>query len=105
MVIVLFRSRLVEPADGYADMATEMVDLAKTMPGFVDFKSYKAEDGERLSVVWWQDFETMKGWRENARHRVAQRLGREKWYQFYKIEVAEVARTAAYERKPAETLG
>jgi heme-degrading monooxygenase HmoA len=99
MIVVLFRSRLVEPADGYGDMATEMLDLARTMPGFVDFKSYKADDGERLSVVWWRDLETMKGWRDNARHRVAQRLGREKWYQYYKIEVAEVARTASYERK------
>ena len=61
-------------------------------------KSFKAEDGERLTVVWWQDEATLKGWREQVRHRVAQRLGREKWYQYYKLEVAEVIRANAFER-------
>ena len=102
MVVVLFRSKLVDVPEGYAAMAQEMLDLAKTMPGFVDVKAFKADDGERLTVVWWQDFETLKGWRENARHRVAQRLGRERWYEYYKIEVAEIARSGSYERRSQE---
>jgi heme-degrading monooxygenase HmoA len=101
MIIVLFRSKLVDAPDGYGEMAQEMEDLARTMPGFVDVKAFKAEDGERLTVVWWQDQATLKGWREQVRHRVAQRLGREQWYQYYKLEVAEVIRTNAFER-PAE---
>ena len=74
MIVVLFRSKLVSPADGYDEMAQEMEDLARTMPGFIDVKAYKAADGERLTVVWWENEETLKGWRENVRHRVAQRL-------------------------------
>ncbi|HTK28890.1 MAG TPA: antibiotic biosynthesis monooxygenase [Vicinamibacterales bacterium] len=101
MIVVLFRSKLVDAPDGYAEMAQEMVDLAKTMPGFIDVKAYKADDGERLTIVRWQDHETLKGWREQARHRVAQRLGREKWYEYYKIEVAEVVRRNEYERTAA----
>jgi heme-degrading monooxygenase HmoA len=79
-------------------MAEEMLETAKTMPGFVDFKSFKAEDGERISIVWWRDEETMAAWRTHARHLVAQRSGREKWYESYKIEVAEVLRANAFER-------
>jgi len=103
MMVVLFRSKLVDVPDGYAEMAQEMVSLAKTMPGFVDVKAYKADDGERLTVVWWEDEETLKGWREQARHRVAQRLGRERWYEYYKIEVAEVVRKNTFERREAVT--
>ena len=99
MIVVLFRSKLVDAPDGYAEMAQEMVTLAQTMPGFVDVKAYKSDDGERLTVVWWQDEETLKGWREQARHRVAQRLGRERWYEYYKIEVAEVVRNNSFERR------
>ncbi len=99
MIVVLFRSRLVEPAEGYSEMAAEMLERAKTMPGFIDFKSFKADDGERLSVVRWQDEETMQAWREDVRHRVAQRLGRERWYECYDIEVAEVVRSRHFERK------
>jgi len=92
MIVVLFRSKLVNVPDGYDAMAAEMEALARTMPGFVDVKAFKAEDGERLTVVWWENEETLKGWRENLRHRMAQRLGRERWYEYYKIEVAEVVR-------------
>jgi heme-degrading monooxygenase HmoA len=106
MMVVLFRSKLVDAPDGYAEMAQEMEDLAKTMPGFIDVKAFTADDGERLTVVWWENEETLRGWRENVRHRIAQRTGREKWYRYYKLEVAEVVRTNAFERRAAEaTLG
>ena len=100
MIVVLFRSKLVPTAstDGYDEMAKEMDDLARTMPGFIDVKSFKAEDGERLTLVWWQDEDTLRAWREQARHRVAQRTGRERWYEYYKLEVAEVIRTNDFDR-------
>ena len=100
MIVVLFRSKLVPTAstDGYDEMAQEMDDLARTMPGFIDVKSFTAEDGERLTVVWWQDEETLRAWREQARHRVAQRTGRERWYEYYKMDVAEVIRNRNFER-------
>ena len=103
MLVVVFRSKLVETPDGYAEMAQEMLDLAKTMPGFVEVKAFKADDGERLTLVWWQDEETLKGWREQVRHRTAQRLGRERWYEYYKLEVAEVIRANAFERPAGVT--
>jgi heme-degrading monooxygenase HmoA len=98
MIVVLFRSKLVAEPEGYGDMAEEMLTLAKTMPGFIDVKSYSSEDGERLTVVRWQDRETLRQWREQERHRVAQRTGRERWYAYYKMEVAEVVRETSFTR-------
>ena len=100
MLVILFRSKLTASAaaDGYPEMADEMEDLARQMPGFVDVKAFKADDGERLTVVWWQDEETLKVWREQVRHRLAQRLGREKWYEYYTLEVAQVVRQNVFER-------
>ena len=99
MIVVLFRSKLVDSPDGYDEMSEEMEALAKTMPGFIDVKGYRADDGERLTVVRWETEETMRQWREHARHRVAQQMGREKWYAYYKMEVAEVVREKEFERK------
>lgn len=96
MLVVLFRSKLVDAPDGYAEMAQEMLALAKTMPGFIDVKAFKADDGERLTLVWWEDEDTLRAWRTNARHLVAQKLGRERWYEYYKIEVAEVRRAREF---------
>ena len=101
MLVVLFRSKLVDAPDGYAEMAEEMLALAKTMPGFVDVKAFKADDGERLTLVWWQDEDTLRQWRTNARHLVAQKAGRERWYEYYTLEVAEVKRTRDFARPTA----
>ena len=101
MLVVLFRSKLVDAPDGYAEMAEEMLGLAKTMPGFVDVKAFKADDGERLTLVWWQDEDTLSQWRTNARHLVAQKAGRERWYEYYTLEVAEVKRTRDFARPTA----
>jgi len=98
MIVVLFRSKLVDTPDGYDAMAVEMDALARTMPGFIDAKSFKADDGERLTVVWWENEETLTQWREEARHRVAQRTGRERWYEYYKMDVAEVVRSKTFTR-------
>ena len=97
MIVVLFRSRLTpEAGDDYSQMAAEMLATAKEMPGFVDFKSFKADDGERLSIVRWKDQETMAAWRSHPRHRVAQQAGRAKWYESYQIEIAQVLRENSF---------
>jgi heme-degrading monooxygenase HmoA len=99
MLMVLFRSKLAEGTGGdYHEMAGEMLATAREMPGFVDFKSYRAEDGERVSIVTWQDEATMTAWREHPRHRVAQGLGRERWYEWYRVDVTEVIRTSEFQR-------
>jgi heme-degrading monooxygenase HmoA len=99
MVVVVFRSRLsAEAGDDYSDMAVEMLATAQEMPGFVEFKSFKSDDGERVSLVYWQDHETMAAWRNHPRHRVAQSNGRSKWYASYRIEIADIARANKFER-------
>ncbi len=102
MIVVLFWSRLTGAAgEDYSSMAAEMVERARATPGFVDFKSWKSDDGERLSVIHWQDAETMRLWATDERHRLAQKLGRERWYQYFGIEIADVKRGWDFER--AET--
>ena len=99
MIVVVFRSRLsAEAGADYSDMAAEMLSSAKEMPGFVEFKSFKSDDGERVSLVYWRDQETMAAWRSHPRHRIAQSSGRAKWYTEYRIEVAEVVRENRFER-------
>ncbi|HTD21262.1 MAG TPA: hypothetical protein VK738_01265 [Terriglobales bacterium] len=62
MLIILFRSKLTAQAgEDYQDTNAEMESLVRQNPGFIDVKSYKSEDGERLTVVWW------KGQRISAR--------------------------------------
>jgi heme-degrading monooxygenase HmoA len=99
-LVILFRSRLTDAAGAdYQAMDAELGELVRQNPGFVDVKSYTAEDGERLTIVWWRDEESLAQWRNLARHREAQNTGRRKWYQYYKMEVARITRTKSFERE------
>lgn len=99
MHIIFFRAKLrAEAGDDYIKMATELDATARQMPGFIDVKYYSAEDGEQLAVVWWEDAESLRAWRELSRHREAQSAGRMKWLKYYRIEVATIERVSNFER-------
>src|SRR5258708_7956427 len=100
MVVTIFRSRVKpEHQDEYQKLAPRMVALAETMPGFVSFKSFTATDGERVSIVEFESQETHDAWRNHPEHREAQRLGREKFYSEFRIQVCSVQR--AYGMPPS----
>ena len=102
MIVVLFRSRLTgEAGEDYVAMDAHMAERARNAPGFVDVKAYTAADGERLTVVRWRDLETLRQWREDPEHRVAQATGWARWYEFYEMEVAEVVRESHFARAAA----
>ena len=103
MEVILFRSRLTAEAGAdYDAMDAELQSLVQENPGFIRAKSYTAADGERLTVVWWRDPESLSEWRNLARHREAQNTGRQRWYQYYDMEVATVSRTRSFEREQGE---
>jgi heme-degrading monooxygenase HmoA len=99
MIVTIFRSRLrPEHADEYAATAERIHDLATRQPGFVSIKSYTAADGERVSIVTFETWETHDAWRNHPEHREAQRLGRERYYSEFSIEVGEVERQYRFPR-------
>jgi len=99
MMIVVFRSRLSgEAGADYRDTADAMLARARDMPGFLEFKQFRADDGERLSLIRWESAETLRVWADDPEHRDAQRRGRERWYTAYTIDVAEVVRTSRFAR-------
>jgi heme-degrading monooxygenase HmoA len=98
MVIAVFRSRLrTDHADEFQELAARLRTLAEAMPGFVSYRVYAAEDGERCSIIEFDSHETLRAWREHPEHRAAQRLGRERFYAEYRLHVAEPARESRFE--------
>jgi len=58
MVVILFRSKLTASAGlDYSGMNDELEGYVRNQPGFLDVKGFTALDGERLTVVWWEDKE------------------------------------------------
>lgn len=93
MVLTVFRSRLRE--EGRADymaLAPKMSELAKTMPGYKSHKVFVAEDGERVTLVEFEDEESQRNWSLNAQHVAAKKQGRQAFYAEYSLQICEVVR-------------
>lgn len=89
-IITVFRSRLRSLHDGYDETADAMESAARAMPGFVDFKTFSADDGERVSIVVFDSLDAHNAWRHDPRHRAAQQRGLQEWYAEYHIQVCEL---------------
>ncbi|MEU8137142.1 antibiotic biosynthesis monooxygenase family protein [Streptodolium elevatio] len=88
-IVTVFRSRLrPDAAPDFQAVAAEMLETARAMPGFVDYKVYVAEDGERVSVIVFETAEQQRAWREHPRHRAAQQAGRERFYSDYSMQIS-----------------
>jgi len=93
----VFRSRLrPELGDEYAALADRMSELARTMPGYVSEKNFVAEDGERVTIVEFENEEGLRAWRTNPEHLAAQKLARQKYYTEYHIQVCTLDRESKF---------
>lgn len=92
---VIFTSIRTEQDDeGYHAMAEEMVDLARKQKGFLGVESARNEMG--ITVSYWESLEDIKAWKKNERHLVAQKRGREKWYNAYTTRICKVERAYSF---------
>ncbi|MBN8824970.1 MULTISPECIES: antibiotic biosynthesis monooxygenase [unclassified Spirosoma] len=76
--------------EGYEAMGGKMVELASQQPGFLGLE-YGASEIE-LTISYWDTLEAISQWRQNAEHTLARDLGREKWFQAFKVRIAKVER-------------
>jgi heme-degrading monooxygenase HmoA len=100
VIAVIFRNRVVPGAavaEEYEKLSARMRELAEAMPGFLGIKSYVADDGENVSISRFESEAALSAWREHPEHREAQRIGRERIYAMYAIEVTSVIRSGGFD--------
>ena len=88
---VIFTAQRSLSGDDIYDMtADRMVWLAQRQPGFLGVESVRGDDGIGITVSYWVDRQAIANWRQQAEHLAAQALGRQEFYDWYRIRVAEV---------------
>lgn len=92
---VIFTAQRTEGDAGYEAMAEAMMRLALQQPGCLGAESVRDETGLGITVSYFTDEASLVAWKKDARHLVAQRAGRERWYSHYKLRVAKVERDYA----------
>ncbi|CAH0528868.1 antibiotic biosynthesis monooxygenase family protein [Vibrio hippocampi] len=87
---VIFTSFRTEGDNGYGEMAAKMLHLAELEEGFLGIES--ARDDVGITVSYWKNLASIKKWKENAEHLQAQKIGRESWYESFRVRISRVER-------------
>ncbi|MGE7690259.1 antibiotic biosynthesis monooxygenase family protein [Lysinibacillus sp. NPDC097214] len=94
---VIFTSqRTEEDGEGYAKMAEVMDELAQKQPGFIRIESARNSEGKGITVSYWESLDAIQAWKENSKHLVAQKFGKEKWYKQYNVEICKVIKDYSF---------
>lgn len=87
---VIFTSEAADLDESYHKMSDLMVSLAERQDGYLGLESSRTDIG--ITVSYWRDLDCIMKWKENTKHRSAQQLGRERWYENYTIRICRVER-------------
>ena len=94
--VIFTAQRSLSGDDIYDITADRMVLLARRQPGFLGVESVRGDDGIGITVSYWVDRDAIANWRQQAEHLAAQALGRQEFYEWYRVRVAEVVAERAF---------
>ena len=95
MLAVIFE---VIPAAGrkeqYLELAAQLRPELEKIDGFISVERFASltDESKLLSLSFWRDEEAVRRWRNLARHREAQALGRSGVFADYRLRIASVVR-------------
>jgi heme-degrading monooxygenase HmoA len=102
-LITVFRSYRRADDDGaYEAMAEATEAAARLVPGFVEVKTFTADDGEHVTISVFDSFEAQEAWRNDPLHLEAQRLGRTTFFDAFDLAVAQIISRRRWERESAD---
>lgn len=92
---VIFTSLRTEGDNLYGETAEKMENLVAKQPGYLGHES--ARDGLGITVSYWDNLESIKNWKKNSEHLLAQSNGRKQWYSSFKVRICKVERDYGFD--------
>ena len=94
-VMFVARLRDVDLAE-YRARADALMARARGLPGFLGEDALRIEDRRLISISYWKDEASLKGWKLDPDHVATKRKGRENWYEYYELRIARVDRATSF---------
>lgn len=104
MYVVIFRAKVRQLDEEYVQTVTRLRELALSEFGCLEFQAI-SEGEDEVALSYWSDLESIRAWKQQAAHLIAQRLGQERWYRSYRVEVAEIQHHYSWEQTWEERDG
>ena len=97
MYVVIFRATTRTLDAEYSLVAQRTREPALSQFGCLDFLAV-TEGAQEIALSYWPDEASIRAWKAHSEHVLAQELGRAKWYESYRVEIAEVKRAYQHPR-------
>ena len=94
---VIFTAVSSDNQQGHDSMGLRMLELAMQQAGYLGIElAGDAKNG--ITVSYWKDLPSIAAWKKNVDHMAAQKAGRERWYDSYRVRIALVEREYGFTR-------
>jgi len=94
---VIFTSLRTEVFEEYDKTSLRMIELAKNHDGYLGVESARNELG--ITISYWKSLESIKDWKKDSEHEIAQQKGKDLWYQSYRVRICKVEREYSFKSK------
>jgi heme-degrading monooxygenase HmoA len=92
MYVVIFKASIANFDDEYFRTAEQLKELAFKKYACQDFVS-STEGDQEIAVSYWNTLQDIKDWKRDPQHRLAQKMGRDNWYQSVSVEICELLKS------------
>ncbi len=98
MVITIFGDTVVKPGKEAEDarLTEKLEPILRSMPGFISYKSYRADDGEEIGIIRMETREALEDWVHEGVHGSAQKIADQIYERFW-VQSAETYREYTWE--------
>jgi len=88
---VVFTSVRTDGDNDYAETARRLMELAAEQHGYLGIESARnRHDASGITVSYWTDLKSIRQWKHNAEHLMAQQRGKSEWYSAFRTRIAKV---------------
>ncbi len=96
--VIFVSKRSTVDIEGYAKAAAEMESAAKCFPGYRGIHSVRGADGVGITVSYWSSDEAARAWKADTAHSAIREEGRNTWYDWYEMIIAQVTRGYSWKK-------
>lgn len=95
---VVFTSIRTEVEEGYTELNDSLWKDAQKLDGFIGAESQRGEDRFGITVLYFKDMETIHQWSKYQKHIRAKEMGKEKWYEGWRVRIGKIEREYGWDR-------
>lgn len=91
MYVVIFHAKTRKLDAEYLETARLMRETALAKFGCIDIHSV-IQGQDEVTLSYWLNEESIRAWKTHPEHILVQQVGRERWYESYSVQIAQVSR-------------